>query len=196
MSNPLASPGIVLVVLAACALQLAPRAAADEAVVVSRYGFCITESEGRCLEVALPGAVVDYERLPEDEAGGRYIGFYSRQKARPGQVVVHVLHGEDQESAVRYVLPQPPAGDPAALRGKLERIVAAHPGAGSIVVTALVPAAAGAGSEGADPESFVFSRIPVPSPGEYSGKVVDLDGKVVPGTDAVSFSVIRLPPAN
>lgn len=182
--------------LAAAALLAAQPASADDAPVVSRYGFCITESEGRCLEVAVPGTVVDYERLPEDESGGRYIAFYSRQQARPGLVLVHILYGEDQDSAVSYVLPDAPRADLAALRGQLERVVAANPGTGSIVATALVAAPPGAAPRGADPESFVFSRIAVPSPGEYSGKVVGLDGKPAPGTDTVSFSVIRRPSAN
>ncbi len=184
------------VLLAACALQVSPPAAADDALAVSRYGFCITEAEGRCLEVAMPGAVVDYERLPQDDGGNRYIGFYSRQQARKGLVLVHLLYGEDQDSAVRYVLPEPPAGDAAALRRKLEQVLAAHPGSGSIVVTALAAAGAGATPRATETESFVFSRIAVPGPGEFSARVVGLDGKLAPGTDPVQFSVIRLPPAN
>jgi len=182
--------GIALFVLG-LARPPAP-AAADDALVVQRYGFCISESEGRCVEVALPGAVVNYERLPEDEHGDRHIAFYSKQKVRPGTLLVHLLYGEDQETQVIYVLPEGRAGDPAALRRTLEQVVRQNEGTGSITVTAHVAAP----TKTAINETYVFSRIAVPSPGYFSGRVVGRDGKVAAGTETITFSVIRRPAAD
>jgi len=169
--------------------QLPAPVRADDALVVQRYGFCITESEGRCVEVALPGAVVDYERLPEDEHGGRYVAFYSKQQVRPGTLVVHLLFSEDQETQVNYVLPDGPVKDTAALRRTLEQVVRRNEGPGAITVAVHVAAPAKAETH----ETYVFSRVVVPGPGYYSGRIVGVDGKIVQGTEPVTFSVIRRP---
>jgi hypothetical protein len=169
--------------------QLPVPVRADDAIVVKRYGFCITESEGRCVEVALPGAVVNYERLPEDEHGDRYVEFYSLQRVRPGTLVVHLLYGEDQETQVNYVLPDGAAGDTAALRTTLEQVVKRNEGPGAITVAVHLAAPAKSQSD----ETYVFSRIAVPSPGYFSGRVVGGDGEIVEGTEPVTFSVIRRP---
>ncbi len=169
--------------------QLPAPVRADDALVVQRYGFCVTESEGRCVEVALPGAVVDYERLPEDEHGGRYVAFYSKQRVRPGTLVVHLLYGEDQETQVNYVLPDGPVNEQAALRSKLVQVVRRNEGPGAITVAAHVAAPTKAEAN----ETYVFSRVVVPGPGYYAGRIVGIDGKIVQGTEPVTFSVIRRP---
>jgi hypothetical protein len=179
--------GIAMWALGLAQLQAPVRA--DDALVVQRYGFCITESEGRCIEVALPGAVVNYERLPEDEHGGRYVAFYSKQQVRPGTLVVHLLYSEDQETQVDYVLPDSPVNDTTALRRTLAEVVRRNEGPGAITVVAHVAAQTKTEAH----ETYVFSRVLVPGPGYYSGRIVDIDGRIVQGTEPVTFSVIRRP---
>lgn len=152
---------------------------------VSRFGFCVAESDGRCVEVALPDAVLEYESLVEDEGGRRYMLFYSSLPPRRSTVLVHLLFDEDQDQSAQFVTADSGSPESIVARANLAEMARQCAGSGSAVVTVFRAVT------GSPAESFAFSKIDVSGPGQYSGCVATIDGAAVTSTAKVVLSVIR-----
>ena len=172
-------------VLVAFSLMGLSAGVADDATTVSRHGFCIRLDEMRCGEVALPGTMVAFDRLSTLEDGSRVVWYFTDQEISGKAVLVHVLEAEDSETALEIKPSASVAKDAKKLSSALKKLGEKVAGQGSVVATPF---------RGESGESFrVFTPLKIDGPGIYTGKVVDLDGKIVPTSEKTSFSVFRRP---
>lgn len=162
---------------------LAAQAADDS--TVTRHGFCIRRDEMRCEEVALPGTMVAFDRLSKLDDGSRVAWFYTDQEISGKAVLVHVLEAEDSETALEIKPSASVAKDAKKLSSALKKLGDKVAGQGTVILTPF---------RGESEKSFrIFTPLKIDGPGIYTGKIVDLDGKIVPTSDKTSFSVFRRP---
>lgn len=168
-------------------LALAPDLAAAVGPTVTRQGFCVTRSETGCSELALPGTMLDIARLPRRADGTRTIAFFSVQDVPAKGAIVHMLEAEDAEPQVDAVVGDAGGGKADDLMRALKALGAKAKGLGAVVLTAFRPA-----PDRAEPYR-VFSEIAVRGPGLFHGRVVDLKGNPIPGSEPVTFGVVLEP---
>jgi hypothetical protein len=157
-------------------------------VELLKEGFCLRRIEQRCLEVALPAsAPIEFARLPVLPDGRHCIYFYSDQVAGSKAVFVHVLESLDEDAGVSVEGSDSAAVDRPPLAARLKNLghtlTASGAASGSVLLTAF------RGSGGTDADR-VFSVIPIEGPGEFAGRVVDLNGGLVPGSQRLTISVM------
>jgi hypothetical protein len=169
------------------AAVLAAASPAAAQVSFERYGFCATEADLRCIEVVLPNTTIEIRRLSKDAEGSRVLPFYAVPRDRIEGVLVHVLEAEDAEPAVE-IAPLPAAcAKVKNLKSKLEALSKKVAGEGEVRVIPFC----GGGKGTETPQLFSF--VPVRGPGNFHGRVVDVEGALVPGTQRISVGVIRSP---
>lgn len=158
------------------------------AIELRKEGFCLRRIEQRCLEVALPAsAPIEFARLPLLPDGRHGIWFYSDQVAGSKAVFVHVLESLDEDAGVRVEGSDSAPADRPPLAARLKSLGQTLTTSGGAGGSVLLTAFRGSGGTEAD---RVFSAIPIEGPGEFAGRVVDLNGALVPGSQRVSISVM------
>jgi hypothetical protein len=161
--------------------------AADDRVSVTYQGFCLRLDEMRCEEVALPGTMVAFDRLTKREDGSRIIYFFSDHEVEGDPVLVHVLESEDLDEGLQIVPDETTKSQAAKLNPAMKKIAEKVHGSGMVQISPYRPAKSKAKNHRA------FTTLKIVGPGYFSGRVVDLDGKLVSISERTSFSVIRRP---
>jgi len=153
-------------------------------VEVSHQGFCIHKVELRCLEVVLPAsAPVEFDRLPLLPDGRHGIYFYADVVASPKAVFVQALESLDEDASVTAQSSDSARADQPPLAAALAALGRKLASSGALLLT---PFHGGGGDE----PVRVFSALPIDGPGEFSARVVDLNGTPVPGSIRSTMSVL------
>jgi hypothetical protein len=169
----------------AAALMAANGVAAADEIAVTRFGFCIRRDEMRCEEVALPGTMVAFDRISKLDDGSRAVWFFTDQEIDAKTVLVHVLEAEDSETSTTLAPSDSVGRDAKKLEPSLKKIADTYAGLGAMQLTAF---------KGQGGKSFrMFTPLKIDGPGNYKGRVTDIDGKILANSDTIWFSVFRRP---
>jgi len=180
---PAAAAGLLL-----AALALHPAPPVHAAAEVAESGFCLQRPDGGCKAPA--GARVSLAQLPRDPNGRRMIYFFSRMKLGTGRVVFLVVEREGscygRGRPKLYVSPRLRSPGWASFweeAGKRLKDFSLSAGGQGLLAVGLAARMGPGVPQDITQTVTAFGEREMNCPGKVLGRVLDFDGKPLPGAN-------------